>query len=289
MTKSRMYRLLTFAAVVLAFCVGTAAISSAQANLTTLVDFDRTNGEWPYLGTLVQGTDGNLYGTTVLGGHVCGGILGCGTIFKMTQSGTLTTLYEFCALPGCSDGFGPVGTLVEASNGDFYGVTGCGGTITFCSDYSGTVFKITPKGALTTLYSFCALANCADGEAPFAGLVQARNGNFYGTTSLGGAYGQGTVFEITSAGDLTTLYNFCSSTNCSDGASPEAPLIQATDGDVYGETYAGGDGGYGTIFKITQTGKLITLLSFDAIDGWGPIGGLIPHHGKTFNDTTTNL
>jgi uncharacterized repeat protein (TIGR03803 family) len=263
-------------------------VSPAQATLTTLVDFDQANGESPYLGTLLQGTDGNLYGTTVFGGNVCGGPAGCGTIFKMTPSGALTTLYEFCALPGCTDGFGPVGTLIEGTNGDFYGVTGCGGTIIFCSDYSGTVFKITPEGVLTTLYSFCALANCADGEAPFAGLVQGRNGNFYGTTSLGGAYGQGTVFEITPAGELATLYNFCSLTNCSDGASPYAPLIQATDGNVYGETYAGGEEeeGYGTIFKITPAGELTTLFSFDGDNGWGPIGGLIQASNGNFYGVT---
>jgi uncharacterized repeat protein (TIGR03803 family) len=289
MTKLRTCGLLTFAqaaTMLFLFCIATVIVSRAQASLTTLVDFDQTNGKWPYLAALVQGTDGTFYGTTLFGGASDLCFPGCGTIFKMTPSGTLTTLYSFCSLPGCPDGRGPVGTLVEGATGDFYGVTGCGDTITACSNSFGTVFKITPGGGLTTLYSFCALANCADGEAPGGGLVQARNGNFYGTTALGGAYGQGTVFEITPAGELTTLYNFCSLTNCPDGASPEAPLVQATDGNVYGETYAGGEMGYGSIFKITPAGKLTTLYSFDLTDGAEPIGGLIQAANGNFYGIT---
>src|ERR1035441_6132619 len=98
--------------------------------------------------------------------------------------------------------------------------------------------------ALTTLYSFCSQGggNCTDGELP-AGLVQATNGDFYGTTWGGGVNGEGTVLRITPSGMLTTLYNFCSqpvSGECTDGANPYAALVQATNGDFYGTTVDGG-------------------------------------------------
>ena len=131
----------------------------------------------------------------------------------------------------------------------------------------GTVFKITPGGTSTTIHSFCIQQNCPDGFNPIAGLIQATNGNFYGTTSAGGAEGVGTVFEITPAGVLTTLHNF-DSTDC----VPNGSLVQATDGSFYGAAtlcgtmavYSNGDG---TIFKITPTGTFATLHSFDATDG----------------------
>ena len=100
----------------------------------------------------------------------------------------------------------------------------------------GTVFKITPSGTLTTLHSF----DGTDGANPYAGLVQATDGNFYGTTSSGGANGDGTVFKITPSGTLTTLYSFCSQSGCTDGANPDAGLVQATNGNFYGTTLDGG-------------------------------------------------
>jgi len=121
-------------------------------------------------------------------------------------------------------------------------------------------------GALTTLYSFCSQSGCPDGGG-VAGLVQAANGNFYGTTIAGGApcianvAGCGTVFKITPSGTLTTLYSFCSQSGCPDGDSPQTGLVQATDGNFYGTTVAGGANGYGTIFKITPSGMLTTLYS----------------------------
>jgi uncharacterized repeat protein (TIGR03803 family) len=136
---------------------------------------------------------------------------------------------------------------------------------------------MTPSGTLTTLYSFCSQANCADGEYPFAALVQATNGYLFGTTYLGGANGYGTVFKITPSGTLTALYSFCSQTNCTDGHQPAAALVQATNGDLYGTTELGGaNGSYGTIFKVTPAGALQTLHSFCARagcpDGQTPTG-----------------
>jgi uncharacterized repeat protein (TIGR03803 family) len=113
---------------------------------------------------------------------------GCGTVFKMTQGGALTTLYSFCSQSGCADGYSPNGALVQAMNGDLYGTTSSGGAHDsgFCPFGCGTIFKITPTGALTTLYNFCSALGCTDGAVPEAGLVQGANGNLYGTTADGG-------------------------------------------------------------------------------------------------------
>jgi uncharacterized repeat protein (TIGR03803 family) len=257
-------------------CMATAVASSAQVTLTTLVNFNGTNGNAPDA-VLTQGADGNFYGTTGSGGASESCDFGCGTVFKVT-AGALTTLYSFCAETGCMDGAGPVGPLIQAANGDFYGTTS-----TLGAYGGGTVFKITPAGTLTTLYSFCALADCADGYRPNGGLVQGRNGNFYGTTIDGGItscfdfnVGCGTIFEITPTGTLTTLYSFCASNaDCPDGDFPSSGLLQASNGQFYGETGEGGAMGYGTIFEVTPNGKLTTLTSFNGNDGLGPSGGLI--------------
>jgi uncharacterized repeat protein (TIGR03803 family) len=143
----------------------------------------------------------------------------------------------------------------------------------------GTLFKITSDGTLTTLYSFCSLANCADGREPYAGLVQATDGDLYGTTDFGGANDRGTVFKITPNGALTTLYSFCSLSNCVDGYFPHVTLVQALNGELYGTTPGGGTSGEGTVFKITPSGTLMTVYSFcslaDCADGSQPDAGLV--------------
>ena len=126
-------------------------------------------------------------------------------------------------------------SLVQASDGNFYG-TNDAGCPAACF---GTFFKLSPSGVLTRLYTFCSQPNCTDGESPF-GLIQGVDGNFYGTTYSGGANGDGTVFRSTPSGALTTLYSFCTQTNCTDGALPLAPLIQGSDGNFYGSTSYGG-------------------------------------------------
>jgi uncharacterized repeat protein (TIGR03803 family) len=206
-------------------------------------------------------------------------------VFKITPQGTLTTLYSFCSQSNCDDGANPSGPVMQASDGNFYGTTFEGGT--GCSPVGcGTVFKITPSGALTTLHRF----NADDGYWPFAGLVQASDGNFYGTTNLGGIdglNGQGTVFKITPSGALTTLYNFCSQSNCSDGAEPYGALVQASDGNFYGTVTGGGAYGDGTIFKITPTGTFTTLHSFvGASDGAYPYAALLQGRDGNFYGTT---
>src|ERR1700733_1549591 len=219
---------------VLVLCAAAAGVLPAQT-LTTLHSFDTTDGAYPLVG-LAQAINGDLYGVTQNGGANCGSTGGCGTVFKMTPSGDLTTLYSFCSRAACADGRASQGALMQATNGDFYGTTTEGGANCPKMGGCGTVFKITPSGALTTIYNFCSQGGdrCTDGLWPFAGLVQASNGDLYGTTFYGGANGFGTVFKITPSGALTTLYSFCSQSGCADGANPYYTLVQAPNGYIYG-------------------------------------------------------
>ena len=293
---SRMRLTAASAALALAAVLMLAAITiqPARAQTFTLLSSfpGGMDGVNPEAG-LVQGTDGSLYGTTVEGGWSC---VTCGTVFKITPTGTLTTIYSFCILGICPQGEEPVAGLVLGTDGNFYGTTPYGGAGSTCENgYGcgyGTVFKITPTSELTTLYSFCSQSKCADGEYPYAGLVQGTDGNFYGTAGGGGAIKGGTVFKITPTGALTTLYSFCSQSHCTDGGGPTATLIQGTDGNYYGTTEGGGancisQGGCGTIFKITSTGTLTTLHSFGGgSDGLDITGGLVQGSDGNFYGTT---
>src|SRR5579871_2812602 len=172
----------------------------------------------------------------------------CGFAAQGSPAQTLTTLFSFDGANGAN----PNGGLVQALNGDLYGTTFDGG-----AHASGTVARMS-RGKLTNVYSFCSLANCADGLEPNAPLVQTAHGYLYGTTYTGGAYSRGTVFKISPKGALTTLYSFCSAqqTNCLDGYNPGAGLVQASNGYFYGTTDFGGTTSQGTIFQITPTGTL---------------------------------
>ncbi len=253
---------------------GTVFRMTPSGTLTTLHDFNGTDGEFPYAG-LVQATDGNFYGTTIQGGaSYAPPINGCGTVFRITSAGALTTLHSFT----CTDGAQPFAGLVQATDGNFYGTTTSGGAHSY-----GTVFKITSAGALTTLHSFAG----TDGGFPYARLVQATDGNFYGTAEGGGSgtcppFGCGTAFKITSGGDLTTLHNF----NGTDGEFPYAGLVQATDGNFYATTEGGGAHSYGTVFRMTLGGTLTTLYSFSGPDGGAPYAGLVQANDGNFYGTT---
>jgi uncharacterized repeat protein (TIGR03803 family) len=251
-------------------CLTAGAITASAQTFKSLFTFSVTEGPGynPEAG-LIQGTDGNLYGTTVQGSPN-----GAGAIFKITPSGTVTTLHDFCAQSGCADGGNPVASLVQGADGNLYGTTSGGGeAITPECNGCGTVFKITPDGTFTLLYSFCSETGCADGQNPYAGLVQGIDGNFYGTTAGGGANGGGTVFRITPSGDFTTLYSFCSEPNCADGQLPEAGLIQATDGNLYGTTLnAGANTEGGVVFRITPNGEYTVIYNFCSTLGGGGCG-----------------
>ncbi len=267
---------LALASVMLSLlCIG-APIPSFAQSFNTLVSFNGTDGGNPVRMSLVQGADGSLYGTTGSAGTNGAG----GTAFKITARGKLITLYSFCAKTNCTDGDLPTGGLTEAPNGLFYGTTYSGGAHNY-----GTVFAITAKGKLTRLYSFCAKRGCPHGANPL-GLTRAINGDFYGTTYNGGSNGYGTVFKVTSAGKLTTLYSFCSNGSCPDGANPLDGLIQATNKAFYGTTYSGGANGYGTVFTITSGGQLTTLHSFVGTDGISPNAGLTQSTDGNFYGTT---
>jgi uncharacterized repeat protein (TIGR03803 family) len=223
---------------------GTVFKLTPSGTLTTLYSFGGADGVNPYAGLVMAG-DGSFYGTTRYGGtnNNCpdGSGLGCGTAFKITSSGSLNTLYSFCSLPNCVDGYLPYAGLVKGNDGNFYGTAFYGSN----QAEDGTVFAITPTGVLTQLHSFDFFD---DGANPRAALISASDGNFYGTTSSGGAHFAGTIFRITPSGALTTLYSFTGGT---DGAQPYAALMQGTDGNLYGTTYLGGTGSSGTVFKLS--------------------------------------
>ena len=250
--------------------------------LTTLYNFCSqtrcADGGYPY-GGLFQAANGVFYGTTFIGGHI-NGQSPEGTVFKITSSGTLATVYQFCHGFGtCTDGSAPLGGVIQATDGNFYGTTFTGGAKEGWPQGLGdvgTVFKLTPGGALTTLFSFDAFPS---GCWPRAGLLQGSDGNLYGTTNQRGSTGNyGTIYKISTSGSLTTLYSFCAVSGCADGSTPEGPLIQATDGNYYGTTHYGGANNGGTVYRITPWGTMTTLYSFCAqagcADGQYPYAGL---------------
>ena len=251
------------------------AITAHAQTFTTLFNFDQTDGTEP--GALIQATDGNFYGTSVLGGTSPNCVGGCGSFFQMTPEGVLTTLHDFESTDGAQPN-----TLIQATDGNFYGTTSQGG-VYGC----GTVFKITSAGTLTTLYSFSSQTNCPNSQTGNASLIQATDGNFYGTTGAYGANGLGSVFAMTPSGILTTLHSFSGG----DGAGPSG-LTQATDGKFYGTTGGGGAYGFGTVFQITSAGEFSSLHSFCASggtgcpDGWAPQTGVIQGTDGNFYGTT---
>jgi uncharacterized repeat protein (TIGR03803 family) len=283
---------LTFLFLLFAMTMTTATAQLQAQTHTVLHSFDWTDGASAIAG-LVQGLNGNLYGAATYGGAAGNCQYSCaGTIFEITPSGVYHLLYQFCSLANCADGNYPYATLLQATNGNLYGTTLAGG-----AKHSGTVFEITPSGRLTTLHSFCSERGCADGESPTAALIEGADHNFYGTTEIGGRHGGGTVFKITPAGKLITLYSFCALDHCSDGESPHGGLVQGSDGNFYGTTTLGGfailnrcDAGCGTVFELTSPGMLTTLYTFcsraNCNDGWEPVGGLVQAADGNFYGTT---
>jgi uncharacterized repeat protein (TIGR03803 family) len=213
---------------------GTAFEVTPFGQYIPIYDFG-ANGGFPVAG-LVQASNGNFYGTAEIGGFY-----GCGTLFEMTPTGTFTLLHTFDGGDGCY----PQATLVEGTDGNLYGVASAGGAHNGYN--AGTAFNISQSGTFTLLHVF----DRTDGTSPTGALIQASDGNFYGTTQVGGAYNQGTIFKMTPSGTVTTLYSFCPQSFCNDGANPYAGLVLGSDGVFYGTTFNGGGGGHGTIFSLS--------------------------------------
>jgi uncharacterized repeat protein (TIGR03803 family) len=235
-------------------------------DFNTLAVFSKTNnGAFPW-SPPVLGADGNLYGT--LPG---GGTNNVGVIYKVSTNATQTTLYTF----NTNNGANPIASLVSGRDGNLYGVALNGGT----NNNSGTIFELTTNGAFTLLYSFGMMTNnvgsALDGSNPYGGLVQGRDGNFYGVTYSGGVSNVGTVFQFSTNGTLTTLHSFTGDGTNDDGAHPHlAPLVEGADGVFYGTTLSGGTNNAGTIFQITADGALTNLFEFNNTNGLNPYGGL---------------
>jgi len=279
-----------------------------DGSFKTLVSFTFTNapnygasGGYERTGSMVQGDDGNFYGTTPSGeppdANNLSGTFTYGTVFKMTPAGTFTSIYFFDALAAeysgaPLDGQWPVGNLINGTDGNLYGTAPNGGAYA-----AGTVFQIMTNGALTVIYSFGGNAGFEpavgwtnyDGNEPLAGVVQGTDGNFYGTTASDGAYGQGTVFQLTPGGVLMTLHSFTNLNDLGqnvDGAKPEGELVEGDDGNFYGTATSGGADACGTIFRITPAGAYDILVSFNGTNGFRPVAGLCKGNDGNFYGTT---
>ena len=238
-------------------------IARAQTE-TVLHSFTgNSDGLFP-LGGVVFDAQGNLYGTTYEGGDYYSACNPgrCGTVFKVTPSGTETVLYGFA---GGGDGAFPSGGLVLDKSGNLYGTTWEGGAYNV-----GTVFRVTPSGTETVLYSF---TGEPDAPLPSAGLVLDKKGNLYGTTTKGGAYNGGTVFRVTLSGEESVLHSFGAGT---DGAFPSGGLVRDKTDNLYGATGRGGANDLGIVFKVVPSGEETVLYSFAGQpDGAHPDAGLV--------------
>jgi uncharacterized repeat protein (TIGR03803 family) len=223
------------------------------------------DGESPR-GSLLRDAQGNLYGDTKSGGDY-----GYGTLFKLDTTDQETVLYSFT---GGTDGNWP-GNFVRDAQGNLYGTTSLGGT-----NGAGIVFKLNSAGAETVLYNFCSQSGCADGRGP-GSLVLDAQGNLYGATGGGGAYGDGTVFELTPDGTETVLYNFTEV-----GGSGPGTLIIDLQGGVYGITGRDGVYGNGTVFELTPDGTLTVLYNFTGgADGGAPQSLIMDAQGNFYGTT----
>jgi uncharacterized repeat protein (TIGR03803 family) len=256
-----------------AYGLGTVFKLTPSGTETILHSFniDGTDGAYPEAGLVMY--KGNLYGTTVEGGtdNIDG------TVFELTptkKGGTEKILHSFGTT---GDGSQPYCVLtVDNTTGNLYGTTNVGGAYSY-----GTIFELTPSGTETVLWSF---GSGTDGANPVAGVVRDAKGNLYGTTNYGGAYGFGTVFELTPSGIEKVLHSF--DLNGTDGAYPLARLV-IYKGNLYGTTVDGGTYGDGTVFEVTLSGKETILHSFanNDIDGYHPYAGMTVYQGNFYGTT----
>jgi uncharacterized repeat protein (TIGR03803 family) len=297
------------------YALGTIFKINTAGNAALLHSFNGSDGSYP--GGLTLGADGNFYGTTFEGGS-----FGFGVLFRMTPNGTLTVLHNF-NMDG-TDGYFPQSPPILASDGNYYGTTGNGGT-----DRVGTVYKLTPAGAYSVIYnldpaiamqaiggptqgsdgnlyitawfqgtSVCGsivkistagvllntyVLNCAtDGSNPTGNLLQASDGNFFGTESFGGTYSLGVLFKLTPSFSYSVLHDFGSTQT--EGDIPTGPVLQGTDGNLYGLDRNGGEFGYGTIYRCSLGGDCSTLDSWSSQVYAAP--QLIQHTNGSFYGAT---
>ena len=249
---------------------GTAFAITTSGSLSTLHSFsDGDDGGHPY-GALVQGSGGQLYGTTM-----DGGANGHGIIFEITSSGSFYTLHAFTG--GADGGTPDAGLVLGGTDELLYGTTTAGG-----KSSAGTMFQFAvTTGSFTTLHSFVA---GTEGAKPGGALVQGTGGNFYGTTETDGTGGYGTVYNLNTDGAFFVMHSFAGGAN---GSNPQGGLVQASDGNFYGTTEKDGTSGYGTVFEITPSGAFATLHAFKGgSDGANPYGGMIQGTDGTLYGTT---
>ena len=243
-----------------AYGYGTVFRVSTSGRETVLHSFDNTDGAYPY-SSLTLGTDGNFYGTTFLGGTY-----NFGTVFKITPEGSLTVLHNFT---NGSDGSTPANSPIEASDGNLYGVDGL---------YypNAVIYKIDRSGTFTVLNQV--------GGAGLAPLIQAADGNLYGTTYYGGSFNCGSIFQVATSGALKGSYSF----PCAPGGSqPYSPLLQVNEVNFYGTTGLGGESNGGAIFEMKQNGAVTILYSFPANGPWYPYGLMQATDGNLYGTTNT--
>jgi uncharacterized repeat protein (TIGR03803 family) len=258
-SKSAPTLALALACAALAFSLAVCA----QAQTVTYLTLGGPNG-WEPFGSVVQATDGNFYGTTALGGN------GNGNVFRMTPSGEITSLYNFCSQPGCTDGSLPDTTPILGSDGNLYGVTITGGHREVKFGNNGVFYRLTLAGQLTVLHDFCLVYGCPDGANP-PGIMQASDGNFYG---VAGTNTHSILFQITPSGTFTTIHTFCAQPDCLDGDGANAPPIQGRDGNFYGTTDSGGTEGGGVLYELTTAGNYQVLHNFCSPEVQCPAGSL---------------
>ena len=256
---------------------GTVFRLDVRGNLTTLYTFSGLFDGGSPSGTLVRNEAGEIFGTTS-----GGGTQGYGTVFKLDRRGQESVLHSFQA-GGGGGGIQPQQGLVADRQGNLYGVTLPGGGP---DDHGGNVFRITPAGTETTLYTF---SGGADGGVPSAPLLFDEGGNLYGTTQLGGTNNLGTVFELDLSGKETVLHSFAGGLQ-NDGANPAAGLVRDEAGNFYGTTWAGGlRSSFGSVFKMDATGRITILYSFLPNNGDSPSAGVVrDDEGNLYGVTIPN-
>ena len=246
---------------------GTVFRLTPGGGLTNLCSFSgSTDGASPRM-PLVQGLDGNFYGTALQGGAA-----GLGTLFRVSPAGVLTNLHSFT---GGADGSQPFCALARGEDGGLYGSASGGGA----SGY-GTIYKLTPAGVFTNLYSF---TGAGDGMNPLGPLSRGKDGNIYGTTYKGGGYGFGTVFKVAVDGTLTTLAWL----DYTNGGYPRSGVVQGSDGNLYGAATYCGAYGFGAVFRVSPKGVLTNLHSFNGTnEGLFPFSALVESVNGNFYGTT---